>query len=762
MRVDNQSISCALIVLAAALALVFSTPRTAQAQTEDCDGWVALHDMLPRRYPVMVQTADGPLLWGGNISPLDAAAGVRASTSETWRFDGGRWRFVTLEGPSPRYGASGAYDATRDRVVIFGGRARTDAGSEFNSNETWEFGDGQWTRRVTAQSPPPTASSAMVYDPSRHLTFLYAGSRFWQYDGSDWTEMPATLANPGTQLACLLVFDPRDNSVVLISRASTAPSWKWDGVSWNQLSPTGVQCSTAFFDAELAQIVLGSETGSWHTFSGESAANAIDGLIAPSIAAKLYPTSVTLPTGEWLTIVAPASTSILPLPTFYRVSPTDGWVAGNASARPTSTLYMAFNYHEPTHEFLLHGGSLYHGSPTLHETWLLRGETWRRAVTSRQPQITYWLRSAFSPREGVSVLMGSTGINGTLWSWNGADWSNRPMPIGIPGYLSIDAPPVVDSARRVVLLPLSGTVKQYDGEVSWAQRSGPDTSNGGTAFDPNRDAMILAGSSTTGTFQLKWDTAASSYAWQAINPNMPARYVPRMAFDPDREGVVLFGGTYGASGGPEYPRMTHFLASDASEWRAMLFGTNTPIGRNQAAMGYDSVARRIVMYGGTGFSTYPLRETWKLARGPAAVALEPVDTYVVPGETAEAFIIASGGGVIQYQWFKDGVALANSDRISGADTDTLQIQNFTSADNAVYHVTVHNPCGDDQSIAVQLRAIPACPGDFNDSGGVDAADLADFVDAYERGLMLADVDLSGGIDANDLAIFIGSFQAGGC
>ncbi len=65
-------------------------------------------------------------------------------------------------------------------------------------------------------------------------------------------------------------------------------------------------------------------------------------------------------------------------------------------------------------------------------------------------------------------------------------------------------------------------------------------------------------------------------------------------------------------------------------------------------------------------------------------------------------------------------------------------------------------------IAVQLRAIPTCPGDFDDSGTVDASDLAGFFAAYERGLMIADVDLSGGIDTGDLAAFVQSFEAGGC
>ena len=57
---------------------------------------------------------------------------------------------------------------------------------------------------------------------------------------------------------------------------------------------------------------------------------------------------------------------------------------------------------------------------------------------------------------------------------------------------------------------------------------------------------------------------------------------------------------------------------------------------------------------------------------------------------------------------------------------------------------------------------PACPADFDDNGGIDGADLAQFFYAYEEGSECADVDRNGGIDGADLANFFFVYEQGGC
>lgn len=776
MRVDNQSISCALIVLAAALVLVFSTPRTAQAQTEDCDGWVALHDMLPRRYPVMVQTADGPLVWGGTLSndtgDTQALTSLATCTCETWKFDGVRWRFVTISGPTPRYWSAATFDAGRNRVVLFGGTGSL-GNQAVSWADTWEFVDDGWSRRELTSAPSARSQHAMVYDPVRQAVLLYGGveangqstsSPFWTYDGTTWTELPLTTPNPGAQRSHFLAFDPRDNSVLLVPAGPNEGVWHWDGSTWSQGVATGVQATTVFYDQSRSVFILGDARGGWFSFAGDGPAVPLP-LPTPTPLPNrdVNPVAVSLNNGNWLSVIGPTWTSALaaPIDGSFIVSEDSGWSSVATRPQPIATTYMGFGFHTRTSEYVLFGGSMRHGGPQPRETWLLRGETWRKYLGAQPPNQLY-STIVFSPHMNASLLLGGNNAGQVLWMWDGIAWTSQPTGNASSAFFTSNA--AFDPTRNAVIWPQWQSFFEYRNTQSMIVTSGITTLYGTSVFDQGRGALLFIswGGSTS-----RLDFTTTPPRWQQVNTTNPTSgNGVGAAGDLDRGGVTLFGGLNSRTtrDADEFPRNTYFLPSNVvGPWRPIeTLGTNGPIGRMFHAMSYDSLAHRVIMYGGQGRSSYPLRETWKLARGPAAVALQPVDTYVVPGQTAEAFIIASGGGVIEYQWFKDGAPLANSDRISGADSDTLQIQNFTSDDNAQYHVTVHNPCGDDQSIAVQLRAIPACPGDFNDSGGVDAADLADFFDAFERGLMLADVDLSGGIDANDLAVFIGSFQAGGC
>lgn len=748
--------SCVVACTAAACVAMLAG-EAAVAQGSDCDGWVALHEMMPRRNPVMLRTGpETAFLFGGSLTGSSGLIPTTA-TSETWRFDGTRWRFVTTSGPSTRALTAGAYDSAQGRVILFGGQAiNPENGLAINVNDTWEFADGNWSLLSTPSAPSARYGHAMVYDPSRNRTFLYGGANissglFWMFDGANWTEIPLTSSNPGPQLNHTLTFDPRDNSVVLLS---AQVAWKWNGSQWSPLTAPGVQPSSAFFDANLNTIIIASTIGFFYTYSGSAPAQQILGL-PPGVGTALIPSVVPTERG-WLTLVTPSSVTV-PTPTHYFVSPSAGWQALAVRPEPNASQDVAFSYHTPTNECVLFGGSRTLFGAAVPETWLLRGETWRQ-WTGSQPGARVRAFLEFSPERDASVLLGGSVSDPALWSWTGESWTSSPAGnvVAMPG-----TPPAYDASRDAIVWPLWTSVVLVNEEIATIASPGRQTDQGATAFDPVRGTLFASGqvlSRLTGSApNLRWEQVP------LVPTPLPAG-AARMVYDPDRGGVILFGGFNGAAGdSSNFPRRTYFLGSDADRWTTLPLAFNGPVGRKFAGMDYDPVAKRIVMYGGTNHSsTAPLRETWKLARGPAAVALEPAETFVVPGQTAEVFIIASGGGVIEYQWFKDGTPLANSSRITGADSDTLQIQGFTSDDDGEYHVTVHNLCGDDQSIAVQVRAIPACPGDFDNSGGVDASDIAAFFSAYERGLLLADVDLSGGIDATDMAVFFASFEAGGC
>jgi hypothetical protein len=98
-----------------------------------------------------------------------------------------RWIWTQKEdiGPSPRLAHAMAYEAARQRVVLFGG--------EDNPN-TWEWDGVAWTQ-VADMGPPARWYFDMVYDDSRQRLVLFGGQPHdnprsglgdtWEWDGTE-------------------------------------------------------------------------------------------------------------------------------------------------------------------------------------------------------------------------------------------------------------------------------------------------------------------------------------------------------------------------------------------------------------------------------------------------------------------------------------------------------------------------------------------------------------------------------------------------
>ncbi len=94
---------------------------------------------------------------------------------DTWEYNYNldTWAETSPEtGPSGRHAGAMAYDASLDRVVLFGGIG---AGA---SDETWIYDlDGDtWTRATTGVGPSRRFGAAMVYDTESDRLVLFGGS----------------------------------------------------------------------------------------------------------------------------------------------------------------------------------------------------------------------------------------------------------------------------------------------------------------------------------------------------------------------------------------------------------------------------------------------------------------------------------------------------------------------------------------------------------------------------------------------------------
>jgi hypothetical protein len=153
-----------------------------------------------------------------------------AFLGDTWECDGVSWTQVAETGPSPRDACGSAYDATRQRIVIFGGEI-LNGGQVVNVGETWEFGAGIWTEMAIA-GPGPIVGPLMAYTSAYTLLYNPADGTSWRWDGAHWTQRQKF--GPGTRVAASLAYDSQRKRAVLCGTGPGGPTqdtWELSEVS---------------------------------------------------------------------------------------------------------------------------------------------------------------------------------------------------------------------------------------------------------------------------------------------------------------------------------------------------------------------------------------------------------------------------------------------------------------------------------------------------------------------------------------------------
>jgi hypothetical protein len=159
--------------------------------------------------------------------------------------------------PPPRMFTATAYDAARERLVLFGGQSSASAMLE----DTWEWDGARWIRAAPPRSPPARAGHAMAYDPVRRRVVLvggYSGGQMllqdtWEWDGRTWSA--ATGPQPEGRVGHQFVWVPQRGRLVLLfgqdERGPRGDLWEWDGRQWSTLVAQGERA----FDPSSAEAV---------------------------------------------------------------------------------------------------------------------------------------------------------------------------------------------------------------------------------------------------------------------------------------------------------------------------------------------------------------------------------------------------------------------------------------------------------------------------------------------------------------------------
>lgn len=191
------------------------------------------------------------VMYGGVSSDRSQPAETWVYPTETWTFDGHTWREAGTVGPNPgpRSSPAMAYDAARERIVLFGGAAR--GGTPLGDTWLW---DGQaWMQMADAGGPGPRFGPAIATDPWSGGVVLFGGwsgqprnvyyDDLWRWDGRQWTEVPIDGPRPDAGSQAGLAFDSANQRLVLsgggtVSEGRFVPAdgpWSWNGVRWSRV-----------------------------------------------------------------------------------------------------------------------------------------------------------------------------------------------------------------------------------------------------------------------------------------------------------------------------------------------------------------------------------------------------------------------------------------------------------------------------------------------------------------------------------------------
>ncbi|MFO1078332.1 MAG: hypothetical protein U1E73_11480 [Planctomycetota bacterium] len=413
-------------------------------------------------------------------------SGAAGMHDQTWVWNGSAWarRFPPVSPPSSMSGAM-AYDPSRQRVVLVVG------GQNPTASETWEWDGVQWTPIATAVAPPPRSDAGMAYDLGRARMVLVGGrgpsvlDDCWEYDGANWTQQAAMPAARGAPVVCYdavggrtlvmlgaddafsrsdvfawngaawsvapdfgvapsgrpdaaIAVEPGGGSVLLYGggvRGQTpnylADTWRWDGSTWTDVTPT-----TGYSPGGFAGALAWSQGSALYLLGGRAIQ-----LSAYGVPSVYYWHGMSQWNGStW----APAAATNVPM------------VRSGAVAVDTVA-----------------NEAVFFGTTTTgaEQTWTFDGVTWQQRSPAQQPPAGGVRSMAFDALRGRIVLSGG---GGDTWEWTGATWLGVPT-VGQPLAGSLvwdpDTQRVLLFVRDVVLGLPAGTTRSwsYDG-VDWTPR----------------------------------------------------------------------------------------------------------------------------------------------------------------------------------------------------------------------------------------------------------------------------------------------------
>lgn len=411
-----------------------------------------------------------------------------ALLTDTWIWDGTDWSAHSSSAPPARRDHAMAFDAARGRLVLFGG----DGGDALFA-DTWEWDGTTWLRRTPTTIPPARSAHMMAYDAGRGRVVLFGGrdrsqvfDDVWEWDGTNWQRV-VYRSSPPARSRHAIAYDIARTAAVMfggvdLRGARLNDTWIWDGSDWRAAEPAVAPPARAehamAFDPVRGRAVL---------FGGGSAdRNAPDGVTRLA------------DTWEW-----------------------DGatWIEQHPATSPPPRRGHAMAYDAARGTTVLFGGE--QRGALLGDQWTWDGARWTPIAPATAPPGRTEFSLAYDERRARVVLFGGRGAAGRLsdvWEWDGTSWTDRTPPTVYVPAARTGASLIYDPARRRV--------------------------------------VVFGGQSDTASLNDSWEWDGTT--WTPLTPTvLPApRHHQAMVYDAAHSSALMFGGD---DGSPRPLRDTWFL-----------------------------------------------------------------------------------------------------------------------------------------------------------------------------------------------------------
>lgn len=542
------------------------------------------------------------ILVGGSVNGV--------ATAQVWTWNGAAWRQLA-SGPV-RTLHSGAYDAKRKRVVVFGGFAPDPTAGVKPTNETWEFDgskpDGQQWSKSPAQGPSARLAPAMAYDPKRGVVVLFGGMEnnpinkrlddVWEYDGTTWTQRTPSNGPPALWRASL-AWDPAQQKLVLFggfdSNGAVDGMWTWDGSQWASVpaTPPAARGAALFSEDGRGRLLVygGNAAENGGTPLGDTqlfVTNAWQP--GPATPAGRYAHAGAYdPTRHRFVMFGGFDGGTSPTRQTWARTET-GWnlVDDGTGTAPPSIYGERMVYDVARDTMMLFGGTP-NGSTFATLVWLFSNGTWQSVTPATTAPGRTSLALAYDEARKEVVMFGGAGPGylDDTWTWNGSNWTQK-LPAHKPP-ARVGAAIGYDPIRQVIVLfggqdastrPIADTWI-WDGS-DWTEVATPvkpSPRSGGTlTWNAARRALVLAGGVQEFLDAWEWvgnATSPASGTWQLVTTSSQVAPRERLASTPsfDGSGIEIVAGLPVVGGSPTN-----------EQWRLRYAG---PVARDTCRTGFD-------------------------------------------------------------------------------------------------------------------------------------------------------------------------------